>query len=126
MRLLAFFDDPDGAAALNRRLRAAGIMTRIGGIDPHTYRPPRADAIQVGLWVVLDEQYADAIKLLDDPAHVPRRVLSATEMDAIERAAERRSRDPVRRWLDRALTLVLGACLFGLILYTLIDFLRQS
>lgn len=122
MRLLTYFADPADASRLSARMRAAGVMTRIGGVDPHVYRPPRADAMRVGVWVVLDDQLADAVRLLDDPAHVPRRVLSADEMDRIERAAAE-PRTPLRRWLDRGLLLLLGACLFGLILFTLIDFL---
>ena len=122
MRLLTYFADPADAAKLNTRMRAAGVLTRIGGVDPHVYRPPRADAMRVGVWVVLDDQLADAVRLLDDPAHVPRRVLSAGEMERLEQAAAA-PRTPLRKWLDRGLFLLLGAILLGLILFTLVDFL---
>lgn len=122
MRLLTYFADPTDATELSARLRDAGVLTRIGGVDPHVYRPPRADAMRVGVWVVLDDQFADAARLLDDPAHVPRRVLSADEMVKIERAAAA-PRSRLRRWLDTAWVLLLGACLFALILYSLIDYL---
>ncbi len=125
MRLLTYFADPGDAQALHARLRAAGVLTRVGGVDPHVYRPPRADAMRIGLWVVCDDQFADAARLLDDPAHVPRRVLSAAEMERIEQAADA-PRTPLRQWLDRGLFLLLGACLLGLILFTLIDFLLQA
>ncbi len=122
MRLLTYFADPADASRLSARMRAAGVMTRIGGVDPHVYRPPRADAMRVGVWVVLDDQLADAVRLLDDPAHVPRRVLSAEEMDRIEEAAGAPP-TPLRKWLDRGLILLLGTVLLGLILFTLIDFI---
>ncbi len=122
MKLLTYFADPADASALNERLRAAGVMTRVGGVDPHVYRPPRADAMRVGVWVVRDDQFADAVRLLDDPGHVPRRVLSAGEMEQIERAAAA-PRTPLRRWLAAAWILFLGACLLGLILFTLVDYL---
>ena len=124
MRLLTYYADPADATEVNARMRRAGVLTRIGGVDPHVYRPPRTDAMRVGLWVVRDDQFADAARLLDDPAHVPRRVLSAEEMERIEREAAA-PRTPLRRWLDRALLLLLGACLLGLILFTLFDFLAS-
>lgn len=126
MRLLAYFIDPGEATAVNARLRAAGVLVRIGSADPHVYRPPRADAMRVGLWVVLDDQFADALRLLDDPDHVPRRVLSSREMDAIEKAADEDTRRPLRKWLDAAWVWFLGACLLGLILFTLIDYLLEA
>ncbi len=122
MRLLTYYADPAEATEAGARLRRAGVLTRVGGVDPHAYRPPRTDAMRVGLWVVRDDQFADAARLLDDPAHVPSRILSAEEMDEIERQAEA-PRTPLRRWLDRLFFLLLGACLLGLILFTLIDFL---
>ncbi len=47
----------------------------------------KTGALKVGLWVVLDQQYDDALKLLENPEHVPAYQLSDEEMDSIKATA---------------------------------------
>ena len=45
-------------------------------------------AFQAGLWVVLDDQYLDAVQLLDNPQHQVARRLSQTEIAEIRQSID--------------------------------------
>ena len=120
MKLVDQYIDPSEAAAARRRLRQAGIACIVDSIDPHSIQPSKSGATHIGLWVVAEGQYEDALQLLEDPAYQPRQRLSLNEMDLLEAEAVKRTKS--RRLTDRLLTVVLFACLLGLILYTAVDF----
>ncbi len=84
MQLVTQFIDPSDATAANSRLRKAGVMTEITSLDPHIMSSSRTGALRIGLWVVFEDQFNDAIQLLEDPDHVPHRVISLTEMNRIK------------------------------------------
>ena len=58
------------------RLCEAGIMAEVTSVDPHIIRPSKSRAERIGLWVVFDDQFEDAILLLENPDHVPKRISS--------------------------------------------------
>ena len=80
-KLLVYYVDPAEAAAMRRRLRAAGVMVEVDSVDPHNILPSKSGTQRIGLWVTFDDQFDDAVQLLQNPDHVPRRVISAGEMD---------------------------------------------
>ena len=121
MRLLDQFIDPGEAAVARQRLRAAGIATRLDSVDPHSIQPSKSGATRIGLYVLLDEQYADAVELLENPDHAPERTLSEDEIDRLEAAAEKGPKSS-RQWSEHLLTLLFFACLLGLIVFTAVDF----
>lgn len=120
MKLVDQYIDPVEAAAARGRLRAAGIACLVDRMDPHSIQPSKSGATHLGLWILADDQYEDALRLLEDPAHLPRRSLSPDEVKRLEAAAEGRSRS--KRLADNALAALLFACLLGLILFTAADF----
>lgn len=115
MKLLTQFVDPADAAEANTRLRAAGIMTETGSVDPHIMKPSKSGAVRIGLWVVFDDQFDDAVILLQNPDHVPTRRISAEEMKAAHAAGGRQFRRRDRRSLYRLIGIVIGICLLGIV-----------
>ncbi len=71
MKLISYYADPGEASAASSMLRAAGIATEVGSVDPHIMKPSRSGATRVGLWIVYDDQFDNAVKLLEDPDQVP-------------------------------------------------------
>ena len=90
MKLLNQYLDPEDAAEAKSSLREAGIASLVEAMDPHSVQPSKSGATHVGLWVLLDDQLQDAIKVLEDPAHVPSRILTHREIDQLEGKAENR------------------------------------
>ena len=67
MKLLAHFVDPGEASTARSRLVEAGIAAEVTSVDPHIIRPSKSGAERIALWVVSDEQFDDARRLLMDP-----------------------------------------------------------
>lgn len=117
MKLVNLYIDPADATAAHQRLRAAGVITRLGMVDPHNIKPSKSGAVRVGLSVVFDDQLDDAIRLLENPHHVPKRIITPEEMKAIESPGRGRLLRPGTAALS-----ILAACLLGLALYLAITF----
>ena len=84
MQLLTQFLDPGDAANARRRLRESGILCEVKSFDPHIIQPSKTGSQRIGLWVVDDDQFDDAVKLLQDPNHIPTGIISRAKMDALE------------------------------------------
>lgn len=121
MKLLDQYIDPNQAAAARHRLREAGIASWVDTMDPHSIQPSRSGTTHIGLWVLQDDQFDDAIKILVDPEHVARVILSPDQIDRLESSAEKQSK-PKRPFSEVVMTIALLAGLMALILYTAIDF----
>ena len=67
MQLVTQFIDPSDATEANSRLRKAGVMTEITSLDPHIMSRSRTGALRIGLWVVFEDQFDDAVQLLEYP-----------------------------------------------------------
>ncbi len=66
MKLLTYFIDPGEASDAKERLLAQGIAVQVGSVDPHIVRPSKSGSERIGLWVVSDEQFDEAVKLLKE------------------------------------------------------------
>ena len=119
MQLLTQFLDPGDAASARRQLREAGIMIEINSVDPHIIQPSKSGSQRIALWVVFDDQFDDAVKLLQDPGHVPTRIISEIEMDALEAEHETSPRNSSKALLKKSGWPCLGAVLL-LLAYILI------
>lgn len=89
MKLVTLYVDPADANEANSRLREAGVMTQISMVDPHNIKPSKSGAVRFGLSVVFDDQLDDAVELLGNPHHVPKRKISLAEMNEIESAGNK-------------------------------------
>jgi len=119
MKLVTHYVDPGEASGVCARLRAAGVMTEVDSVDPHIVRPSKSGALRVGLWVVFDDQFDDALQLLGNPDHVPQRRISLDEMNKIKSHGDEYSLRSGRECIEILATILFGICLLGLIAYTL-------
>ena len=126
MQLVTQFIDPSDATEANSRLRKAGVMTEITSLDPHIMSRSRTGALRIGLWVVFEDQFDDAVQLLEDPDHVPHRVISLTEMNKIKSTARGRWLESGQKMLANLATTIFAACLLGLVVYVAIGLLNDS
>ena len=120
MQLVTQFIDPSDATEASTRLREAGVMTEITSLDPHIMSSSRTGALRIGLWVVFEDQFDDAVRLLEDPDHVPQRVISLSEMDKIKSTARASWFKSGQKMLKNLATIFFGACLLGLVVYVAI------
>ena len=126
MQLVTQFIDPGDATEASTRLREAGVMTEITSLDPHIMSSSRTGALRIGLWVVFDEQFDDAVRLLEDPDHVPQRVISLIEMDKMKSTARGSWFKSGQKMLKNLATIIFGACLLGLVVYVAIGLLNDT
>jgi hypothetical protein len=84
MKLVTHFIDPGEASAAKSRLCKAGIMAEVASVDPHIIRPSKSGAERIGLWIVFEDQFEDAVLLLENPGHVPKRITSLDVIDESE------------------------------------------
>jgi hypothetical protein len=126
MQLVTQFIDPSDATEANSRLRKAGVMTEITSLDPHIMSGSRTGALRIGLWVVFEDQFDDAVRLLEDPDHVPHRVISISEMNRIKPTTDDSWLESGQRKLAILATLIFGACLLGLIVYVAFGMLKSA
>jgi hypothetical protein len=117
MQLLTQFIDPVDAAAVKARLVDAGIMVKSKSVDPHIIQPSKSGSQRIGLWIVFDDQFDDAVQLLQDPDHVPQRVISRDKMRALESSVTKPAN-------SRLLIIGIAAGMLGFILYLTIKALE--
>ena len=121
MKLIDEFVDPNMATAARVRLRIAGIASHVDRLDPPDTEPSNPGETRVGLWVIDDEQHDDAVLVLVNPEHKPRRVYDMDEVSRLEASVEKRP-PTARRAGDIAITLLLVGCLLALVAYTAFEF----
>ena len=85
MKLLTEYESSAEADTASHRLEIKGIATYVSsrhhmGFPEGSVGPPGT-----GLWVVLDDQYEDAMALLFDPDHSVRNALLPEEIQSIKK-----------------------------------------
>jgi hypothetical protein len=119
MKLLKFTQSLSEAQAITEALRMEGIYTFTSNdeakrIDPIGFA---TGVLKVGIWVVIDDQYEDAVALLKDPTHKPAHPLTSEEMHLLD---EKRKNMRFFPSFDTIATLclsVLVICVIGYFLY---------
>lgn len=85
MKLLKHFSSPIEAQQVSDMLREKGIATQVtgaddlGGIAQLSRKPGRSK-----LWVMLEEQFDDAQRLLEDPEHRVERPLPPEQIELLD------------------------------------------
>lgn len=64
MQLISYYIDPGDASAARAKLQKAGIAAEVKNVDPHIMQPSKSGGERIGLWVVADEQFDDAVLCL--------------------------------------------------------------
>lgn len=126
MRLVTHYVDPGEASEVSSRLREAGVVTEINSVDPHIIKPSKSGTLRFGLWVVFDDQFDDAVQLLENPEHVPKRTITSDKLNEIRSSTEEGPFKSRKRIFENWTTLIFGACLLGLIIYTAIGVINDA
>jgi hypothetical protein len=126
MQLVTQFIDPSDATEANSKLRKAGVMTEITSLDPHIMSNSRTGALRIGLWVVFEDQFDDAVRLLEDPDHVPHRVIPLSEMNRIKSTTRDSWLKSGQKKLGILATLIFGSFLLGLVVYVAFGMLNSA
>jgi len=87
MKLLQEFDNQVEGKAFASALLQKGIATHLAGAYSSNYRIATGTT-KVGVWIVLDDQFEDAIKLLSNPNHQVQNRLPDTEIEKFKQALE--------------------------------------
>jgi len=118
MKLLTQYSDINEASKVYGMLRESGIMSEITSASSYMLSQTKTGAVTVGLWVVFDNQYEDAVKLLKNPNHIPEHMLTLDEMIEIEENAHKKQLNSTQKIIEKLLT-----WLFSLLLITGIGYI---
>lgn len=88
MKLFKSFEHLSEAELVAIQMRNKGIMTHVANRNSKNLGAIGAGPLQVGLWVVLDEQYEDARQLYDNPNHVVSDPLTEEQMRQLDEQTE--------------------------------------
>ena len=117
MKLLYHASDLEEASQLKATLETAGIPAMISGENFSSLRIPLFPDNH-GVFIYLDEQYNDALRLISDPGYIPE-----TAID-VEQFYELMDSETVRRNINKGYLVILGWVLVILILlFMLLEFL---
>ncbi len=100
MKFIARFHDEATHSSMRALLRSKGIPTHSKTIET------RGMGWQAVLFVCLEEQTDDALKIMRDPTHKP---ASPVDAEAFEKALENQDMRVLAKWSTIALILVVGA-----------------
>lgn len=114
MRLLFESESHDELTRAKELLEGKGIPVFISSEETYRMRPS-AVLYKKGLWVCLEGQFSDAIKLLKNPSH---EVAQPVDVEAFYHSLEAAQKEPLRGlWLrrDKILNVVLSIVLIALV-----------
>lgn len=126
MKLIAQYSDLSDAESVSERIRLAGVMTVITSKRSHNLSRTRTGALNVGLWAVFDDQYADAVQLLKNKKHSPGRVIPLEKMEELESVAKEQFAISSKKFFEKVAALIFGSALLALILYVAWGFLYNG
>lgn len=115
MKLLDQYFTVANAEEDARKLNDEGVMTFISATNSHSMSP-MSGAAKVGLWIVLNHQYLDAVELLRDPTHQVKNPITRAEMDELRESAEKQFSNRLVRYVYPVLV-VIGVAVLGLFFY---------
>lgn len=126
MKLVTEYFDSHEAEQTSNRIRSAGVMTVVTSVRSHNLSSFRTGALKVGLWVVFDDQYDDAIQLLDNPTHQPARKISLVEMEKLQKSARVRFKGFKEKIFEKIGTVLLAVILISLLAYVVIGIINDA
>ena len=116
MRLIDEFESAHEADIASFNYREKGILTHVSSRHSNSLRMITG-ATKVGLWVVLDDQYQDAIELRRNQSHRPSTTLSENEMTELEALGKSQLTESSAKMLSAIGYGVITVVLVGYILY---------
>lgn len=118
MKLISEYYSEADAEAAGQRLRTRGILTHVSSTNSHRLSRRFTGAFKVGLWVVVDNQYQDACRILSGQQCKVRDPLDEEQMMALESFARQQSPTLILKGLLVAL-IVIGSAVATAVLFIL-------
>lgn len=119
MKLLEKFTSIDDAYELEGCLRSEGILTHLSSKNSHMLDSIKTGALHVGVWVVLENQWADAKALLENAEHVVKNPLSEEKMREIEATIVEEQSQSISKFFKKLAVWFLGGLLLLIIAYVI-------
>ncbi len=126
MKLITEFFDLSEAERVSNRTRSAGVMTVVTSKRSYSLSRVKTGALKVGLWAVFEDQYDDALQLLDNHNHKPKRAISLTDMDEIQELARIETSNRVKKLLEKSAAWFFGSILLALVTYITIGIINDA
>ncbi len=120
MRVLHHFHTAEEAEAVGRTLEERGIATFVSGMSEEWAGGPISGSAAAALHVIVDQQFEDAVRLLDDPNHEVQFALSPDDISHIRSSLHPAS--TVRAMLPVLVGLLLLVGIFALAVKLLLTF----
>ena len=111
MKLFKSFEHLSEAELVAMQMRQKGIMTYVANRNSKNLGAMGAGPLQIGLWVVLDEQYEDARQVYNNPDHVVSAPLTAAQMRQLDAQTENARGELSRRLLNGLMIAIAGGLL---------------
>ena len=111
MKLIAKFKSTTDADSASMQLSSMGIVTHVSQRGTKNLGLPIDGLVDAGLWAVLDYQFDDAVKFINDNNHVITTGLSEEELIQFNKSAG----DTVFKSLNRAIMYGVGIIILLLI-----------
>jgi hypothetical protein len=126
MKLVTEFFDLSEAEKTSSRMRSAGVFTVVTSKRSYNLSRVKTGALRVGLWVVFEDQYHDAMQMLDNYNHKPKRVISAVEMNEIQDLAGAEISNSMKKLLQKSAAWLFGGILLALLIYVAIGIINDA
>jgi hypothetical protein len=119
MKLVTQYFHYHEAEETSDRLRRAGVMTVALGKGFRTLGVKMTGMYQASLWVVFDDQFDDANKLLENPDHIPSRKMTTEEMNELEESIKKEQFLKGQLFIRKSATVVLALLLVCVLAYVI-------
>jgi len=126
MKLITEYDELSKAEEISDRLRRAGVMTVVTGKNSFRLSSSKTGVLKVGLWVVFDDQYKDAILLLKNRKHKPFRKLSLKEINDLDESAKRKLSFSGKKIFEKIAVFITSSIIILLVIYVAIGVIKEA
>ena len=109
MKLIARYEDALEAEDIAARLEHVGILAYVSSANSHLFGRIQTGALKVGLWIVLEHQYEDALAYLQNEKREITTALTAEEIEELKVRTQSASYDFFNRVLIYAAGFILVA-----------------
>lgn len=112
MNLVARYSDVESAEEAAMLLKSHGIPTHVSSSGIKSLKHFIHSNVEAGLWVLIDRQVDDALKVLEDPDHKVTTGLSRDELLELSTNAESRVFDTLNKGIMYGVGIIIIAVIF--------------
>ena len=116
MKLLREFDSTFEATELSEKLENKGILTHVSSTHSHSLSRSATGEVKCGLWIVLNNQYNDAKKIIDGESEHVTNPLTQQQIIELKRQTKLMAPNLVIRHLTKVIAGLFACFLLALII----------